>query len=273
MRLNGKALSMDHLAQNLGFVPETLSTPIKNGFIKIAVPPKSVAFYVVKCIEVPACDDTKPAIQLISDEKTAATKKRKRYVPAEKHKKLIKILQSRMKRSINMDLLKIKTKSSQPQIKEDRHIREPDEYHESIYDSRPIVVQPGYTRTRPHHKSTSQTFNSGRTHEEPTEPQHSRPRHRLLPRHRFKLANPKEEAPENSKEGLHQAMQFLAEGNGEVHARNGAGKHHIIRNNAEPQFQHGKSHVGKGKVFSEADDMRQTNDYSPHYNELVRNDK
>lgn len=56
----------------------------------------------------------------------------------------------------------------------------------------------------------------------------------------------------------------------QVHSRSGAGKHHFIKNNAEPKFQLGKGYVSKGKAFTEADDMRETNDYSPHYNELVR---
>lgn len=222
MNFNGNKLSMASFTKDLGFIPETiLLAPTSDGCIKLPTPPKSVTFYVVKCIEVPACDDKKVVVYVTDDDKmeTVATKKRKRYVSAEKHKKLIKILQSRIKRSINMDLLKMKTKGFQPQIKEERHIREPDEYHENIYDSRPIVVQPGYPRTRHlpsvHHKSTSQITNSGRAHEEP-EPQHHRPRVHPLPRHRFRLAHPKEEAAENSKEGLRQAMQFLAEGNGEV---------------------------------------------------------
>lgn len=163
--------------------------------------------------------------------KSNTINKRKRYVTTDKNQKLIRIIRSRMKRDINMDLLKIKTENSRfpkrpPSIK-NRLDSDPQ-------DDKSIIVQPGYgpeesfESTTPSEQKTvtPKRIQHHNKHHAPTKQKHET--NRRKPNEILRPSLRKDKEPHPDDEGLTDAMKFLAEADAAVSAQEDLRTYHNL---------------------------------------------
>lgn len=143
----------------------------------------------------------------------ASEKKRKRYVRADKSQKVIKIIKSRMKREINMDLLKIKTENSRFSKKNN-----PEE--------KPVIVQPTYTQDETAEEAVDEKPTPKRLHHKHHAP--LRPNHHETSRKRINDITRPSSKRNKGDEELSDAVEFLAEADGAISAQKDLRKYHNL---------------------------------------------
>lgn len=191
------------LKDNELFIPQSIAMKATPE-VELEVPAQTVAFFVVPDVAGERCN---PQNVAAPPNPKPPTKQKKRYHSSDKHEKLIKAMKSRMKRGINMDLLRVKS------------IGQGHRAHHTLEESpragarREIIVQPGFTRHRGISEYPRRNFGEA---DVPTR------RRFHLPKqvHRFKADGDEEDvsAAGDSQEALREAIEFLenAENQGKI---------------------------------------------------------